>query len=60
MRVLEETLRELQVEFEVQRKSKSDLERQKNCLSEELTDLKHIGPDSAASSSPVSKTIFSF
>ncbi|TWW72260.1 hypothetical protein D4764_16G0007570 [Takifugu flavidus] len=40
VRVLEETLRELQVEFEVQRKSKSDLERQKNCLSEELTHLR--------------------
>lgn len=60
MRVLEETLRELQVEFEVQRKSRSDLERQKNCLSEELTDLRQVGPDSAASSFPVSKKIFSF
>lgn len=40
MRVLEETLRELQVEFDVQRKSKRDLENQKNCLSEELTCLR--------------------
>lgn len=40
VRVLEETLRELQVELEVQRKSKSDLESQKNCLSEELAGLR--------------------
>lgn len=40
MRILEETLRELQVEFEVQRKSKRDLENLKNGLSEELTYLR--------------------
>lgn len=38
--MLEETLRGLQVEFEVQRNSKSDLENQKRCLLEELKHLR--------------------
>lgn len=51
VKVLEETLRELEVEFEVQRSLKSDLENQKNRLSKELAGLRWVGPESAASSS---------
>lgn len=49
MRVLEETLRDLQVEFEVQRNSKRDLETHKNRLSEELRCLRWARPDAAKS-----------
>lgn len=40
MKTLEETLRGLQVEFEVQRKSKKDLEDHKDCLLNEPTSLR--------------------
>lgn len=40
VKTLEETLRGLQVEFEVQRKSKKDLEDHKDRLLNELTSLR--------------------
>lgn len=45
---LKDTLRELQIEFEVQRKSKKDLEARKDLLLKELTSL--VGCDEASES----------